>query len=59
MVETLSSSEVADMIRTAIKYYTVKSEQLRHNAITASKEYLWDRIATKSIDVYSRVLKEK
>ena len=59
VVETLSSSEVADMIRTAIKYYTVKSEQLRHNAITASKEYLWDRIATKSIDVYSRVLKEK
>lgn len=59
VVESLNPIAVADMIKTAIKDYSKKYDSLRKNAKFASEEYLWDKIAKKSIEVYFKVLNDK
>ena len=59
VVESLNPIAVADMIKTAIKDYSKKYDSLRKNAKCASEEYLWDKIAKKSIEVYLKVLNDK
>ena len=57
VLDDITPSTIAETIRTAIRDYLANKQKLVDNAILASEEYLWDRIAQRSIDLYTSVIK--
>ena len=57
VVKDLCVQNVADTIIRSVADYRSRAETLRANAMTASREYNWDRIASKSIEIYNIILK--
>ena len=58
-IDDLNAKSVAEMIKKSIKDYRSNSGKIRSNALKASENFQWDKIALKSIDIYRRVLETK